>query len=74
MNDPIISLVAVGLISITCQFLAYKIKLPAILPLLIAGIIVGPVTGIINADILFGDLLFPIVSLSVAIILFEGSL
>jgi NhaP-type Na+/H+ or K+/H+ antiporter len=74
LSDPIISLVAVGLISITCQFLAYKIKLPAILPLLIAGIIVGPVTGIINADLLFGDLLFPIVSLSVAIILFEGSL
>jgi NhaP-type Na+/H+ or K+/H+ antiporter len=74
VSDPIISLVAVGLISITCQFLAYKIKLPAILPLLIAGIIVGPVTGIIDADLLFGDLLFPIVSLSVAIILFEGSL
>jgi NhaP-type Na+/H+ or K+/H+ antiporter len=64
----------VGLISIACQFLAYKIKLPAILPLLIAGIIVGPVTGFIDADLLFGDLLFPIVSLSVAIILFEGSL
>ena len=74
MSDPIISLVAVGLISISCQFLAYKIKLPAILPLLIAGIIVGPATGIIDADLLFGDLLFPIVSLSVAIILFEGSL
>lgn len=74
MSEPIIALVSVGLISIACQFLAYKIKLPAILPLLIAGIIVGPVTGIINADLLFGDLLFPIVSLSVAIILFEGSL
>ncbi|MFT4810398.1 MAG: NhaP-type Na+/H+ or K+/H+ antiporter [Paraglaciecola sp.] len=49
-------------------------KLPAILPLLITGIIVGPVTGIINAYLLFGDLLFPIVSLSVAIILFEGAL
>jgi NhaP-type Na+/H+ or K+/H+ antiporter len=72
--DPIISLVAVGIISISCQFLAYKIKLPAILPLLIVGIIVGPVLGLINADSLFGDLLFPIVSLSVAIILFEGSL
>ena len=33
-----------------------------------------PVTGIIDADLLFGDLLFPIISLSVAIILFEGSL
>lgn len=74
MNDPIIPLVAVGLISIACQFFAYKIKLPAILPLLVVGIIVGPVTGVLDADALFGDLLFPIVSLSVAIILFEGAL
>ena len=74
MNDPIIPLVAVGLISIACQFFAYKIKIPAILPLLVIGIIVGPVTGVINADNLFGDLLFPVVSLSVAIILFEGAL
>jgi NhaP-type Na+/H+ or K+/H+ antiporter len=74
LSEPIIALVIVGLVSIACQFLAYKIKLPAILPLLIAGIIVGPVTGLINADLLFADLLFPIVSLSVAIILFEGSL
>lgn len=74
MSDPIISLVAVGLISIACQFFAYKIKLPAILPLLIVGITVGPVLGLLDADLLLGDLLFPIVSLSVAIILFEGSL
>lgn len=68
------SLVAVGLLSIGCQYLAYRIRLPAILPLLIAGILVGPVFGVLNADALFGDLLFPVVSLSVAIILFEGSL
>lgn len=74
MNDPIIPLVAVGLLSIVCQFLAFKLKIPAILPLLLTGIIVGPVTNMLNADILFGDLLFPIVSLSVAIILFEGAL
>jgi NhaP-type Na+/H+ or K+/H+ antiporter len=66
--------VAVGLISIACQFFAYKIKIPAILPLLVVGIIVGPVTGLLNADSLFGDLLFPVVSLAVAIILFEGAL
>jgi NhaP-type Na+/H+ or K+/H+ antiporter len=74
VNEPVISLVIVGLISIACQFFAYKIKIPAILPLLVFGIIVGPVTGLIDADLLFGDLLFPIVSLSVAIILFEGAL
>lgn len=74
MSDPLISLVGVGLLSIACQFLAYKIRLPAILPLLVVGILVGPVLGLLNADDLFGDLFFPVVSLSVAIILFEGSL
>ncbi|MEP4889974.1 MAG: sodium:proton antiporter [Aliiglaciecola sp.] len=74
MIDITAGLVLVGLLSIFCQYFAYRIKLPAILPLLIVGIIVGPATGIINADQIFGDLLFPVVSLSVAIILFEGAL
>ncbi|MAF70447.1 MAG: sodium:proton exchanger [Alteromonas sp.] len=74
MSDPLMSLVAVGLLSIGCQYLAYRVRLPAILPLLIVGILVGPVWGILDADALFGNLLFPVVSLSVAIILFEGSL
>ncbi|GAA0857099.1 sodium:proton antiporter [Aliiglaciecola litoralis] len=74
MIDLTAGLVLVGLLSIFCQYIAYKIKLPAILPLLIAGIFAGPVTGVIDPDIMFGDLLFPVVSLSVAIILFEGAL
>lgn len=74
MSDLTLALALVGIISIVCQFTAHKVKLPAILFLLVAGIFVGPVTGIINADDLFGDLLFPVVSLSVAIILFEGAL
>ena len=36
--------------------------------------LVGPVTGLLDPDALFGDLLFPMVSLAVAVILFEGSL
>ena len=74
MSDLTIPLVLVGLFSIACQYFAFKIKVPAILPLLIVGIVVGPLTGLINADSLFGELLFPVVSLCVAIILFEGSL
>jgi len=74
LSDPLMSLVAVGLLSIGCQYFAYKVRLPAILPLLIVGILVGPVWGVLDADALFGNLLFPVVSLSVAIILFEGSL
>lgn len=47
---------------------------PGILFLLLAGIIAGPVLGLLNPQHLFGSLLFPLVSLSVAMILFEGSL
>ncbi|GAA4880768.1 sodium:proton antiporter [Ferrimonas pelagia] len=49
-------------------------KLPAILPLLLTGLILGPATGALDLEQLLGDLLFPIVSLAVAVILFEGSL
>ncbi|MGI9287090.1 MAG: cation:proton antiporter [Pseudomonadales bacterium] len=66
-----------GLIAVTgflCQWLSWRIKLPAILLLLSAGIALGPITGMVNTNELLGDLLFPIVSLCVAIILFEGSL
>lgn len=64
----------IGISGFFCQWFAYKVKLPAILFLLIAGIILGPVTHILNPDALFGDLLLPYISLSVAVILFEGAL
>ncbi|MBL4611432.1 cation:proton antiporter [Halopseudomonas sp.] len=69
-----LSIAVIGLISFGCQWLAWRVKLPAILFLLAAGIVLGPFTSIIDPDLLFGDLLFPLISLSVAIILFEGSL
>ena len=56
------------------QWLAWRVSLPAILLLLISGFIAGPLTGMIEPNILFGELLLPIVSISVAIILFEGGL
>lgn len=67
-------LAAIALASITCQWIAWRLRLPAILFLLGTGMLAGPVTGLINPDQLFGDLLFPMISLSVAVILFEGSL
>lgn len=62
------------LTSMLCQWLAWRVRLPAILFLLVAGLFAGPVMGWIDPDAIFGDLLIPMVSLSVAIILFEGSL
>lgn len=57
-----------------CQWVAWRVKLPAIIFLLLSGILAGPVLGLIQPDELLGDLFIPFVSLSVAIILFEGSL
>lgn len=73
-QDVLIALSVIGLVATACQWFAWWIKLPAIVFLLMAGIVLGPLTGYLNPDALFGDLLFPFVSLSVAIILFEGSL
>jgi CPA1 family monovalent cation:H+ antiporter len=62
------------LLGIMSQWLAWRLKLPAILLLLLIGLVAGPVTGIIRPDDFLGDLLFPFVSFGVAVILFEGSL
>lgn len=57
-----------------CQWGAWRIKLPAILPLLLTGLALGPGLGVLQPHDVFGDLLLPGVSLAVSIILFEGAL
>lgn len=69
-----LTIAAVGVVGLGCQWLAWRLRLPAILFLLLAGILAGPVFGVLNPEALMGDLLFPLVSLAVAVILFEGSL
>ena len=56
------------------QWISWRFGLPSIILLLVLGFISGPITGLLNPDAFFEDLLFPFVSLSVAIILFEGGL
>ncbi len=68
------SLAAIIILGIFGQWVGWRIRLPAILVLLLFGLLVGPVTGLINPDAILGELVFPIVSLSVALILFEGGL
>ncbi|MDO6641539.1 MULTISPECIES: sodium:proton antiporter [unclassified Shewanella] len=67
-------LALIGVLSLLCQWLGWKFRLPAILPLLLCGLLLGPGLGILDPDAIFGDLLFPIISLGVAVILFEGAL
>ena len=70
----IVTFAAIGVLGMACQWIAWRLKLPAILFLLLTGIVAGPVVGWLDPDALFGEMLFPLVSLSVAVILFEGSL
>jgi CPA1 family monovalent cation:H+ antiporter len=75
MHDHIsLTLAAILLAGISAQWLAWWLRLPAILPLLAVGLLAGPATGWLDPDRLFGHLLFPMVSLGVAVILFEGAL
>ena len=73
-EEILIGLASIIILGILAQWFAWRLHLPAILLLLIFGIIAGPATGLIHPDQVFGDLLFPLVSVSVAIILFEGGL
>lgn len=73
-ESAIVAIAIIGLTAFACQWLAWRVKLPAILFLLASGVLLGPVLQLLDPDALFGDLLFPLISLSVAIILFEGSL
>lgn len=70
----VIMLAGIGVLGVICQWIAWRLNLPAILFLLLGGLLLGPATGVLDPEALFGDLLFPFISLSVAIILFEGSL
>ncbi len=71
----LLGLAGVLLLGISAQWLAWKLRLPSILLLLVFGFAVGNLLSPEwSPDALLGDLLFPVVSLSVAVILFEGGL
>ncbi len=77
MQETHILLAAVStvlLVGTGTQWLAWFLRLPAIVLLLLAGFVAGPLTGWLRPSELFGPSMMPIVSLSVALILFEGGL
>ncbi|MFP3918637.1 sodium:proton antiporter [Lysinibacillus telephonicus] len=67
-------LVAIVMLGIVSQWIAWRFKLPAIVIMSLVGLIVGPLLHLFNPEESFGELFNPIISLAVAIILFEGSL
>ncbi|MCM3569256.1 sodium:proton antiporter [Neobacillus mesonae] len=69
----LISIVVVIGIGIFSQWLAWRIQWPSIVIMSIAGLLIGPILGNINPQEALGNLYSPIISLAVAMILFEGS-
>ncbi|WP_255247512.1 cation:proton antiporter [Paucisalibacillus globulus] len=69
----LISIVIVISLGIFSQWLAWRIQWPSIVIMSVSGLLIGPVFGLINPQAALGDLYSPIISLAVALILFEGS-
>ncbi|MDQ7916494.1 sodium:proton antiporter [Mesonia sp. MT50] len=83
-----LELAGIVILGILAQWSAWKFKIPAILPLILIGLAVGPIATLFTADgakliepiwngesgLFPGESLFYFVSLAVSIILFEGGL
>ncbi|MGY5851293.1 cation:proton antiporter [Salegentibacter sp. F14] len=83
-----LELASLVILGILAQWLAWKIKTPAILPLILIGLLVGPISTFFTEDgtkwlepiwngsegVFPGESLFYFVSLAISIILFEGGL
>ncbi|MCI5145014.1 MAG: hypothetical protein D3923_05665, partial [Candidatus Electrothrix sp. AR3] len=73
-HEVLLQLAGIFILGIIAQWTAWRLHLPSILFLLVAGLVVGPGLGLLHPDTLFGHLLFPMVSLAVAVILYEGGM
>ena len=83
-----LELAGLVILGILAQWVAWKTKTPAILPLILIGLFVGPVSTLLSEDgtkwlepiwngeegVFPGESLFYFVSLAIAVILFEGGL
>jgi NhaP-type Na+/H+ or K+/H+ antiporter len=61
-------------LGLAAQWVAWRFSFPAIILMLVTGLIVGPGLGWIKPSSDFGAALGPIISLCVAVILFEGGM
>jgi NhaP-type Na+/H+ or K+/H+ antiporter len=74
-DEVLLGLSLVVVLSVVARLIATWIRVPAIVPLLIVGVLAGTsVSGIIDPTALLGDALSPAVQIAVGVILFEGSL
>src|SRR5690606_28078105 len=64
----------VVVLGVGLQWAARRVHAPSIILLLAGGLAVGPGLGWLEPDEVFGDTLFPVVSLAVGVLLFNGGM
>ncbi|WP_093421747.1 cation:proton antiporter [Tranquillimonas alkanivorans] len=72
--SPVTAFALVGALGVGAQWIAWRLRMPAIVLMLAAGLIAGPATGLFDPARDIGPLATPMISLAVAVILFEGGL
>ncbi|NEV63740.1 cation:proton antiporter [Thiorhodococcus minor] len=68
------TLALIAALGIAAQWLGWRLKIPTIVLLVAFGILIGPVLGIIRPSEALGPAFPSLISLGVAVILFEGGL
>ena len=73
-NTIAVSVLCIAVAGVGAQWLAWRLRLPAIVLLFAVGLVVGPGLQILLPTQMFGNSVRPLVSLAVAIVVFEGGL
>ena len=71
---PVMAFALVGVLGVGSQWVAWKLRMPAIVLMLLAGLVVGPGLGLFDPMRDIGALIEPMIAIAVAIILFEGGM
>ncbi len=74
MHSPVEAVALIALAGIGAQWIAWRLSIPAIIAMLVAGFLLGPIFGVLDPRDLLGGLFNPLISVAVALILFEGAL
>ena len=69
-----VAVLCIAVAGVTAQWLAWRLRLPAIVLLFAVGLLAGPGLQILRPAEAFGPALRPLVGLAVAIVVFEGGL
>ena len=73
-SSIVVGLTTIVVLGVGAQWIGRRVGFPSILLLLPAGLIAGDVLGLVQPDELFGESLFPLVTLLVALLLFQSGL